>query len=195
MSACPSRGGLYACITCPIRASPSARLLIDITCSPAGQISFQPVSSHPDSWVTRDHTLIHMCLLVATATCFFVRLVNSSPIPPIREGVLQSSQSPTASDKTQTVWSRQDIFALASICVAIAGIFIGLLIASPKLRYRLRESLHCKGNPCSLRNCTKMTLYVKTVYLRCVESTHEIRTAPDDRCKRDTTSTSNLLSF
>ena len=136
-----------------------------------------------------------MCLLIATITCFFVRLANSSPIPPIRDGILHSSQSPTASEKTQTVWSRQDIFALASVCVAIAGIFIGLLIASPKLRCWLRESLHCKANPRVLRNYTKFILYVKTAYLRCVESTHEIKTTPDDRCKSDTTSISNLLSF
>ena len=170
-------------------------MLIDITCSPAGQIPFQPVSSHPDSGATRDHTLIHMCLLIATITCFFVRLANSSPIPPIRDGILHSSQSPPASEKTQTVWSRQDIFALASVCVAIAGIFIGLLVASPKLRCWLREPLHCKGDRCLLINCTKLILYIKTAYLRCVESTHEIRTKPDDKCKSDTTSTSNLLSF
>ncbi|KAH6870800.1 hypothetical protein BKA58DRAFT_385841 [Alternaria rosae] len=67
--------------------------------------------------------------------------VGCSPIPPIRQADSPSSQSFSTSDRPQTTWSRQDIFTLVSVCVAVVGIVIGLLIASPKSREWIQEPL------------------------------------------------------
>ncbi|KAF7676020.1 hypothetical protein GT037_005525 [Alternaria burnsii] len=40
---------------------------------------------------------------------------------------------PPTPNQTRNKWSRQDIFTLVSVCVAIVGIFIGVIVASPEI--------------------------------------------------------------
>ena len=73
-------------------------------------------------------------------------LIEAFPTPSTRDVDLTHHQDPTTPDQAQTGWSRQDIFTLVSVCVAVAGILIGLLLASPKLREWLCHPFKCKRN-------------------------------------------------
>jgi len=73
-------------------------------------------------------------------------LIKAFPIPPTRNVGPNHHQRPTGRDQTRAGWSRQDIFTLVSVCVAVAGILIGLLLASPKLREWLCDPFKCKRN-------------------------------------------------
>lgn len=73
--------------------------------------------------------------------------IEAFPIPLVRDAHLTHHQGPTTSNQAQTGWSRQDIFTLVSVCVAVAGILIGLLLASPRTREWLCKPFERKRNP------------------------------------------------
>ncbi|OAG24953.1 hypothetical protein CC77DRAFT_1004638 [Alternaria alternata] len=70
-----------------------------------------------------------------TAILFLpITLLDASPILTIRDMASLNHKASVASDQLSTRWSRQDIFTLVSVCVAVVGIFIGALVASPTVR-------------------------------------------------------------
>jgi hypothetical protein len=85
-----------------------------------------------------------MTPLVITSISLHIALVVAFPTQAVRDAELISQQSSATSDRVPTGWSRQDIFTLVSVCVAIIGIFIGVLVASPAVRSFLYKPLHCK---------------------------------------------------
>ena len=88
-----------------------------------------------------------MCSLLVAVVGLFPTLAEASPVGSTRTVVPSYHQRPTSPDQAQTGWSRQDIFTLVSVCVAVAGILIGLLIASSNLREWLCDPVRCKRNP------------------------------------------------
>ncbi|RII08779.1 hypothetical protein CUC08_Gglean007175 [Alternaria sp. MG1] len=72
--------------------------------------------------------------LVIAVLLLGVAYTEASPILPVHNEQLGCDHIPTDSNQQQLRWSRQDIFTLVSVCVAIVGIFIGALGASPTLR-------------------------------------------------------------
>jgi hypothetical protein len=75
---------------------------------------------------------------------FYVASIKAAPTLPVREGTSESNYVPPTSNQTQTGWSRQDIFTLASVGVAMVGILIGAFLASPTLREWLCKPFHSK---------------------------------------------------
>lgn len=84
--------------------------------------------------------------LVIAILLLSVASTKASPILPVHNEQLGYDHVSTDSNQQQLGWSRQDIFTLVSVCVAIAGIFIGALGASPTLRVWLCKPIHCKAN-------------------------------------------------
>jgi hypothetical protein len=80
--------------------------------------------------------------------CF--TLIEASPVPPLRNGDTLQDSLPQTPNQAQNKWSRQDIFTLVSVCVAIAGIFIGVLVALPRLRKSLYKPFDSRPTKCPL---------------------------------------------
>ncbi|OAG24980.1 hypothetical protein CC77DRAFT_296360 [Alternaria alternata] len=85
--------------------------------------------------------------LVIAILLLSVASIEASPILPVHNEQLGYDRVPTDSNQQQLGWSRQDIFTLVSVCVAIVGIFIGALGASPTLRVWLCKPSRCKAIP------------------------------------------------
>jgi hypothetical protein len=86
-------------------------------------------------------SLVIAILLLSAAS------IEASPILPVHYEQLEYDHVSTDSNQGQLGWSRQDVFTLVSVCVAIAGILIGALLASPILREWLCKPVHRKANP------------------------------------------------
>ena len=92
-------------------------------------------------YVSNIMSLVIAILLLSVAS------IEASPILPVHNEGLGHEHVPTDLNEQQLGWSRQDIFTLVSVCVAIAGIFVGALGASPTLREWLRKPFRCKATP------------------------------------------------
>lgn len=92
-------------------------------------------------YVSNIMSLVIAILLLSVAS------IEASPILPVHNEQLGYDHVPTDSNQQQLGWSRQDIFTLVSVCVAIVGIFIGALGASPTLRVWLCKPSRCKATP------------------------------------------------
>ncbi|KAF7676019.1 hypothetical protein GT037_005524 [Alternaria burnsii] len=88
-----------------------------------------------------------MTPLVIASLLLQVALIVAFPTQAARGADLISQQSSATSDRVPTGWSRQDIFTLVSVCVAVIGIFVGVLVASPAVRNFLYKLLHCEFTP------------------------------------------------
>jgi hypothetical protein len=86
----------------------------------------------------------NMTPLIIAGLSLHVALIAAFPIQAVRDVKLNSQQSSATSDQIPTRLSRQDIFTLVSVCVAIISIFIGVLVASPAVRKWLYTPFHCK---------------------------------------------------
>ncbi|CAN9422144.1 unnamed protein product [Alternaria alternata] len=73
----------------------------------------------------------NMTPLMIASLSLYIALIAAFPIQAVRDVKLNSQQSSATSDQILTRWSRQDIFTLVSVGVAIIGIFIGVLVTSP----------------------------------------------------------------
>jgi hypothetical protein len=111
------------------------------------------------AYVANTMSLIIALLLLSVAS------TEGSPILPVHNEQLRYDHVSTDSNQQQLGWSRQDIFTLVSVCVAIAGIFIGALGASPTLREWLCKPFRCKATP-SCAPCRDKS-NVKILYLDC----------------------------
>jgi hypothetical protein len=76
--------------------------------------------------------------------CFI--LIKASPIPPIRNQGATHDQQPATLSQSQTSWSRQDVFTLISVFLAVAAILTAVLVTAPKLRRWLCKPLESKLN-------------------------------------------------
>jgi hypothetical protein len=85
-----------------------------------------------------------MTLIITAGLSLPVALIAASPIQAVRDVGFISQQSPATHDQVPARWSRQDIFTLVSVCVAVIGIFIGVLVASPVVRKWLYTPFRCK---------------------------------------------------
>jgi cell division protein FtsX len=85
-----------------------------------------------------------MTPLIIASLSLHIALIAAFPIQAVRDVKLNSQQSSVPHDQIATRWSRQDIFTPVSVCVAIIGIFIGVLVASPAVRKWLYTPFHCK---------------------------------------------------
>jgi hypothetical protein len=83
-----------------------------------------------------------MTSIVGVFVLWFIPCIGAVSIPTVRDG-----QSSIAGDTARTSWSRQDIFTLFGVCVAITSILVGLLVALPGLRGWLCRPFHSKLNP------------------------------------------------
>jgi len=110
-------------------------------------ILFTVQTTTSQSFLAHVTTTAMMCSVLAAVVGLLPTLMRAFPIPPNRTLVATFHQRSTIPDEAQTGWSRQDIFTLVSVCVAVAGILIGLLLASPKLREWLCDPFKCKPNP------------------------------------------------
>jgi hypothetical protein len=70
-----------------------------------------------------------MTSIIGVLVLWFIPCIESVSIPSVRDG-----QSSILGNPAQTSWSRQDIFTLIGVCLAITSILVCLLIASPGLR-------------------------------------------------------------
>jgi hypothetical protein len=85
-----------------------------------------------------------MTPLITASLSLHIALIAAFPTQAVRDADFNSQQSSTTSDTISTRWSRQDIFTLVSVCVAVIGIFIGVLVASPAVRKWLYTPFHRK---------------------------------------------------
>jgi hypothetical protein len=83
-----------------------------------------------------------MTSIIGVLVFWFIPCIEAVSIPSVRDG-----QSSTPGDPARTSWSRQDIFTLIGVCVAITSILVGLLVALPGLRGWLCKPFHRKLNP------------------------------------------------
>jgi len=81
---------------------------------------------------------------MANIIFFQIAITKASLIPNARHEDIVNQQFPATSARAQAGWSRQDIFTLVSVCVAVVGIFIAVLVASPTLREWLYRPFHSK---------------------------------------------------
>jgi hypothetical protein len=88
------------------------------------------------------------------AAMFFLcfHLNKATPIPAVHDGDVTRDQPSSGFNESQTRWSRQDVFTLISVCVGVAAILIGALIALPRLREWLCKPFHRKPNPYSTQH-------------------------------------------
>jgi hypothetical protein len=86
----------------------------------------------------------NMTPFIMASLSLYIALIAAFPIQAVRDVKWNSQQSSPTSDQIPTRWSRQDIFTLGSVCVAIVSIFIGVLVASPVVRKWLYTPFHCK---------------------------------------------------
>ena len=84
-----------------------------------------------------------MSFLTATIV-FSIALAQASPVPPIRNVEPINHQTPPDLNPPHTKWSRQDIFTLIGVFVAVIGILVCLLLASSKLRELSWKPFHCE---------------------------------------------------
>ncbi|KAH8627326.1 hypothetical protein IG631_17094 [Alternaria alternata] len=100
--------------------------------------------------------------LVIALLLLSVASTEGSPILPVHNEQPGYDHVPTDLNQQQLGWSRQDIFTLVSVCVAIAGIFIGALGASPTLREWLCQPFRCKATPscASFRNLSSVDTHI-----------------------------------
>jgi len=82
--------------------------------------------------------------ILANIIFFQIAFTKAALVPSVRDVDTVNQQHPTTSARAQTRWSRQDIFTLVSVCVAVVGIFIAVLVASPTLREWLYRPFHRK---------------------------------------------------
>ncbi|KAH7084959.1 hypothetical protein BKA63DRAFT_498584 [Paraphoma chrysanthemicola] len=75
-------------------------------------------------------TIIPLLTLALTSTLSFA---HAAPIPPSQNSFSSSSS-----------WSKQDIITLIGVLVAVLGILLTLLLASPTLRRKLLYPCRCK---------------------------------------------------
>ena len=73
-----------------------------------------------------------------------IALIEASPTPDVRIFDPISQQASAVPEQVHTRWSRQDIFTLISVFVAVIGVFIGVLVASPAVREWLYRPFNCK---------------------------------------------------
>lgn len=78
-------------------------------------------------------------------------LTDGSPTPPIPNQGAAHDQQPATSNRSRSSWSRQDVFTLISVFVAVAAILTTVLVAVPKLRHWLCKPLECKRNLYSIK--------------------------------------------
>lgn len=95
-----------------------------------------------------------MTPLITAILLLPIALLDASPTLAIRDMTSLNHKASVTSDQVSTSWSRQDIFTLVSVCVAVVGIFIGVLVASPAVREWLYRPLYCE----SLSSYLKRTL-------------------------------------
>jgi hypothetical protein len=88
-----------------------------------------------------------MTSIVGVLALWFILCIEAVSIPSVRDG-----QSSTLGDPAQTSWSRQDIFTLIGVCVAITSVLAGLLVGLPGLRGWLYKPFHRKLNPHSTQH-------------------------------------------
>ena len=87
---------------------------------------------------------LNMTPLIIASLSLHIALIVAFPTQAVRDAELISQQSSVTSDRVPTGWSRQDIFILISVCVALIGIFVGVLVASTTVRNFFYKPLHCK---------------------------------------------------
>lgn len=83
-----------------------------------------------------------MTPLITAILLLPIALLDASPTLAIRGMASLKYEASVTSDQVSTRWSRQDIFTLVSVCVAVVGIFIGVLVASPAVREWLYRPFH-----------------------------------------------------
>jgi hypothetical protein len=120
--------------------------------------------------------------LVVALLLLSVASTKASPILRVHNEQLGYDHIPTDSIEQQLGWSRQDIFTLVSVCVAIAGIFIGALSASPTVREWLCKPFRCKATT----SCTPFRdpSNVNTLYLDCAIAVRRRKSRREDNVRR-----------
>ena len=102
--------------------------------------------------------MLNMTPLITAILFLPFALLDASPTVAIHDIASLNYKTSVTSNQVHTTWSRQDIFTLVSVCVAIIGIFIGVLVASPAVREWLYRPFHCMFTlSYSKRNLPKLT--------------------------------------
>jgi hypothetical protein len=87
---------------------------------------------------------LRIALIAASPTLAPTSLLSDRTGEAVRDMNLLNQKSHDTPNRDLTGWSRQDIFTLVSVCVAVIGIFISVLVASPAVRKWLYTPFHCK---------------------------------------------------